>query len=326
MKAFAAACLISLSSAFSINAIDSLDFKDLSSGSDAKNLLKGIPQLEAAPAFDKVDGFQDTIDELVADQKACSSDAFAECKIEIDEESKGAGFGLGKLVEGVQSSYGSLELDNAITEKQALDAINDETQKQIDAQIDDANKDAKAQLLDDVSRGKINVTKLNAIHNAKGAEIKDVSAASNDAVATVSKDAAVVGILNKVAESNLLQDLTKIAEQQGGEASAIISAAEAPVKLDASALGVDAADQKQEAEDLFGAIEGISSSFGDFGKLGFEKFGVVSLKPETDELFGEPAIDAAAEVQAELATPSPAFDGIEDIEGLKDHDDSAFES
>ena len=326
MKAFAAACLISLSSAFSINAIDSLDFKDLSSGSDAKNLLKGIPQLEAAPAFDKADGFQDTIDELVADQKACSSDAFAACKIEIDEESKGAGFGLGKLVEGVQSSYGSLELDNAITEKQALDAINDETQKQIDAQIDDANKDAKAQPLDDVSRGKINVTKLNAIHNAKGAEIKDVSAASNDAVATVSKDAAVVGILNKVAESNLLQDLTKIAEQQGGEASAIISAAEAPVKLDASALGVDAADQQQEAQDLFGAIEGISSSFGDFGKLGFEKFGVVSLKPETDELFGEPAIDAAAEVQAELATPSPAFDGIEDIEGLKDHDDSAFES
>jgi hypothetical protein len=97
------------------------------------------------------------------------------------------------------------------------------------------------------------------------------------------------------------------------------------VRLDASALGVDAADQQKESEDLFGAIEGISSSFGDFGKLGFEKFGVVSLKPETDELFSEPAIDAAAEVQAELATPSPAFDGIEDIEGLK-HDDSAFES
>ena len=61
-----------------------------------------------------------------------------------------------------------------------------------------------------------------------------MSEASNDAVATVSKDAAVVGILNKVSESNLLKDLTKIAEEQGGEAHAIISAAEAPVKLDAS--------------------------------------------------------------------------------------------
>ena len=54
MKAFAAACLISLSHAFSIAAIDSIDVKDVS---DSKNLLKGIPQLEAAPAFDKVDGF-----------------------------------------------------------------------------------------------------------------------------------------------------------------------------------------------------------------------------------------------------------------------------
>ena len=317
MKAFAAACLISLSHAFSIAAVDSLDFKDVSGATDSKSLLKGIPQLEAAPAFDKADGFQEMVDELVADQKACSQDAHAECAIEIDEESKGAGFGLGALVKGVQSSYGSLELDNAVTEKQALDAINDETQKQIDIQIDDANKTAKTQLLADVSRGKINVTKLNAIHKAKGDEIKDVSAASNDAVATVSKDAAVVGILNKVAESNLIQDLTKVAEQQGGEAHAIISAAEAPVKLDASALGVDAGDQQKASEDLFGAIEGISGSFGDFGKLGFEKFGVVSLKPETDELFSQPKIDAAAEVAAELAAPSPAFDQI---------DESAFES
>merc|ERR1712051_113727 len=119
---------------------------------------------------------------------------------------------------------------------------------------DDANKDAKAQLLDDVSRGKINVTKLNAIHNAKGAEIKDVSAASNDAVATVSKDAAVVGILNKVSESNLIKDLAKIAEEQGGEAHAIISAAEAPVKLDASALVQPGAPKAPK--DLFGPIEG----------------------------------------------------------------------
>ena len=76
------------------------------------------------------------VDELIKDQAACAADAHAECAIEIDEESKGAGFGLGALVSGVQSSYGSLELDNAVTEKQALDAINDETQKQIDIQID----------------------------------------------------------------------------------------------------------------------------------------------------------------------------------------------
>ena len=57
MKAFAAACLISLSHAFSIAAIDSLDFKDVSGATDSKSLLKGIPQLEAAPAFDKADGF-----------------------------------------------------------------------------------------------------------------------------------------------------------------------------------------------------------------------------------------------------------------------------
>ena len=138
-----------------------------------------------------------------------------------------------------------------------------------------------------------------------------MSAASNDAVATVSKDAAVVGILNKVAESNLIKDLTKVAEQQGGEASAIISAAEAPVKLDASALGV-IPDSPKAPSDLFGPIEGMTSGFGDFGKLGFEKFGVVALKPEGDDLFG-----AAKEDNL------PAADAF--VTGLA-HDDSAFDS
>ena len=309
MKAFAAACLISVTYAFSI---DSLKGIEAGQGlQDPKNILKGIPQLEAAPAFDKADGFKEMVDELVADRKACAADAHAECAISIDDESLGAGFGLGKLVEGVQNSYGSLELSNATTEKQALDAINDETQKQIDAQIAEANASAKTQLLKDVSVGKINVTKLNAIHEAKGAEIKDVSLASNDAVATVSKDAAVVGILNKVAESNLLKDLTKIAEEQGGEAHAIISAAEAPVKLDASAL-VSAPAAPKAPEDLFGPIEGMTSGFGDFGKLGFEKFGVVALKPEGDELFGA--------AKSGLAPADDAFKA-----GLA-HDDSAFDS
>ena len=245
------------------------------------------------------------IDELEADRKACSADAHAECSIDIDDESKEAGFGLGKLVQGVQNSYGSLELDNATTEKLALNAINDETQKQIDTQIEDANKTAKKQLLKDVSRGKINVTKLNAIHKSKGAEIKDVSLASNDAVATVSKDAAIVGVLNKVAESNLLEDLKKVAEKQGGEASVIISAAEAPVKLDASAL---VAPAQTKPEDLFGAIEGINGSFGGFGKLGFEKFGVVSLKPEGDNLFKFGAPDSADSVAKVAAPAHPSFD------------------
>ena len=67
------------------------------------------------------------VNDLIADQKACADDAHAECAISIDDESKGAGFGLGKLVEGVQNSYSSLEFNNAATEKQAIDAINDET-------------------------------------------------------------------------------------------------------------------------------------------------------------------------------------------------------
>ena len=57
MKAFAAACLISLTYAFSIDSLDKLDFKGISAGQDASKILKGIPQLEAAPAFDKAEGY-----------------------------------------------------------------------------------------------------------------------------------------------------------------------------------------------------------------------------------------------------------------------------
>ena len=129
------------------------------------------------------------------------------------------------------------------------------------------------------------MTKLNKIHGDKGDEIKEVSAASNDAVSTVTKDAAVVGVLNKITESKLIKDLTKVAEAQGGEASIIISAAEAPVKLDASKLVQPYANKPaQEGSGLFGGIASMANGFGDFGKLGFEKFGVVSLNADDHAL------------------------------------------
>lgn len=159
------------------------------------------------------------------------------------------------------------------------------------------------------------MTKLNAIHNAKGTDIKEVSEASNDAVATVSKDAAVVGILNKVSESNLIKDLAKIAETQGGEAHAIISSAEAPVKLDASDFVQP--DAPKAPKDLFGPIEGMTNSFGDFGKLGFERFGVVALKPDDNEHF-----DFGASKGSDMPD-------AEDAAGFASgfaHDDSAFDS
>jgi len=56
----------------------------------------------------------------------------------------------------------------------------------------------------------------------------------------------------------------------------------------------------------------MTTGFGDFGKLGFEKFGVVALKPEGDDLFGA--------AKADLAPADDAFKA-----GLA-HDDSAFAS
>ena len=128
MKAFAAACLISTALAFKIDSIEALNFKDFTTEkTDPKKLLSGIPQLKSAPAFNEAEGYDELVNDLIADQKACADDAHAECAISIDDESKGAGFGLGKLVEGVQNSYSSLEFNNAATEKQAIDAINEET-------------------------------------------------------------------------------------------------------------------------------------------------------------------------------------------------------
>lgn len=61
----------------------------------------------------------------------------------------------------------------------------------------------------------------------------------------------------------------------------------------------------------------MTSGFGDFGKLGFEKFGVVALKPEGEELFG-----AAKALNSRIGVNAPAADFKV---GLA-HDDSAFNS
>ena len=45
------------------------------------------------------------IDELAADRKACASDALTACKIEPDDESLQAGFGLGKILDGVSQGF-----------------------------------------------------------------------------------------------------------------------------------------------------------------------------------------------------------------------------
>jgi hypothetical protein len=55
MKTFAAACLISLSYAFSMSAIGSLQGVSTTSGPNP--FLKGMSQVKAAPAVDKVEGF-----------------------------------------------------------------------------------------------------------------------------------------------------------------------------------------------------------------------------------------------------------------------------
>ena len=72
------------------------------------------------------------IDELVADRKACTSDAVTACSIEPDDESLGAEFGLGKILEGVSSGFDDLLNSNSEIEVQAIDQINADTNKKID--------------------------------------------------------------------------------------------------------------------------------------------------------------------------------------------------
>ena len=84
-----------------------------------------------------------------------------------------------------------------------------------------------------MANGKINVTKLNDIHEEGGEAIKDTSEKNSDKVAEVSKEAAVVEIINKAAESNLLKDLVH-ANEFGISSDAVFAKADAPVVLDPS--------------------------------------------------------------------------------------------
>ena len=109
------------------------------------------------------------INELVADQKACVESA-ADCKIDPDEESSTAQFGLGELLDGVADGFDKLVQQNAETEKTAIDAIGDQTNKQIDAQIAAATASATSQLVTDIAdEGEIDLIK-NATKLADGAE------------------------------------------------------------------------------------------------------------------------------------------------------------
>ena len=91
-----------------------------------------IPQLGAVPSFSEEPGYKEMIDELVADRKACASDAVTACSIEPDDESLNAEFGLGKILEGVTSGFDDLLSSNETIEVQAIDKINADTNKKID--------------------------------------------------------------------------------------------------------------------------------------------------------------------------------------------------
>ena len=103
----------------------------------------------------------------------------------------------------------------------------------IDEEIAEANVEAKAQLLDDVTTGKINITKLNEIREEGGEAIKDTSEENNDKVAEVASEATVVEIINKAAESNLIKALSSAAAI-GESTEKVLAEADAPVVLDAS--------------------------------------------------------------------------------------------
>ena len=118
-------------------------------------------------------------------------------------------------------------------EKKAIDAINADTSVTIDEEIAEANVEAKAQLLDDVTTGKINITKLNEIREEGGEAIKDTSEENNDKVAEVASEATVVEIINKAAESNLIKALSSAAAI-GESTEKVLAEADAPVVLDAS--------------------------------------------------------------------------------------------
>ena len=117
------------------------------------------------------------------------------------------------VIEGVAEGFDDLKAENDEIEKQAIDAINADTSVTIDEEIEEANVEAKSQLLTDVNRGKINITKLNEIREAGGDAIKETSEENSDKVAEVASEATVVEIINKAAESNLIKALAAASEE-----------------------------------------------------------------------------------------------------------------
>lgn len=179
------------------------------------------------------------INELVADQKACVESA-ADCKIDPDEESSTAQFGLGELLDGVADGFDKLVQQNAETEKTAIDAIGDQTNKQIDAQIAAATASATSQLVTDIAdEGEIDLIK-NATKLADGAEAaKEASSTGIAEAVAVARDATVVDFLNKKAEVTLEADLMD-AVKIGADTDDVFAKAQPPIVLDESLITGDA--------------------------------------------------------------------------------------
>jgi len=242
MKSFAAACLLSTALAFDISLIKPLVVGDFTIETRAapKKRLAGIPQFEAMPKIPVVseaEGHDEIVEELAAEVKACAADAVEDCSIDIkeDEEGASAAAGLNGLLTSVTAGFDSLLDSNEAVESEAIATINANTNKQIDAQIAAANTDAKAQLIHDITEGKINVTKLNNIHESKADKIKEVSEDNSHVVADVAKQATVVEIMNKATKGSLVNDLAKAAEE-GESTFDVLSKADPPVNLDVGGL------------------------------------------------------------------------------------------
>ena len=107
MRAFAAICILSTALAFDISSIRPLDL-DVSFVTVKRQQQQkpaAIEQVQKVPAVEEADGYKEMIAELAADRKACAADAVTECSIEPDAESLAAGFGLGKLLDGVSQGF-----------------------------------------------------------------------------------------------------------------------------------------------------------------------------------------------------------------------------
>lgn len=114
MKSFAAACLLSTALAFDIALIKPLVVGDytIETRPAPKKRLAGIPQFEAMPKIPKVhevDGHDEMVAELIAEQKECAADAVSECSVDIkEEEGASAAHGLNGLLSSVTAGFDSL--------------------------------------------------------------------------------------------------------------------------------------------------------------------------------------------------------------------------